>query len=193
MKDDHLRLSKCILRSSVWATLLVTVACAGCQPAAPKGGGAPAPKAEEPDAPKGEAIADPVLREARDQVDAVLKDLLAGKLDQDENFAPVARKLKGYQSWSIKSQQLARDGAADFRGVLTAPGARARLISISSSRRTASGQSLPLVAPTPNEFMAEPTDEADRGRHSGFARYQGLAGGPGSLSLSFGSTILAAR
>src|SRR5882672_11313792 len=33
---------------------------------------------------------------------------------------------------------------------------------------------------------AEPTDEADRGRHSGFARHEGLAGGPGSLSLSFG-------
>jgi hypothetical protein len=33
---------------------------------------------------------------------------------------------------------------------------------------------------------SEPTDEADRGRHPGFARYEGLAGGPGSLSLSFG-------
>ena len=33
---------------------------------------------------------------------------------------------------------------------------------------------------------AEPTDEADRGRHPGFARHEGLAGGPGSLSLSFG-------
>jgi hypothetical protein len=32
----------------------------------------------------------------------------------------------------------------------------------------------------------EPTDEADRGRHPGFARHEGLAGGPGSLSLSFG-------
>ena len=31
---------------------------------------------------------------------------------------------------------------------------------------------------------AEPTDEADRGRHPGFARHEGLAGGPGSLSLS---------
>ena len=33
---------------------------------------------------------------------------------------------------------------------------------------------------------AEPTAEADRGRHTGFARHEGLAGGPGSLSLSFG-------
>src|SRR5271169_1280913 len=29
-----------------------------------------------------------------------------------------------------------------------------------------------------------PTDEADRGRHPGFARHEGLAGGPGSFSLS---------
>src|SRR5262245_25008937 len=33
---------------------------------------------------------------------------------------------------------------------------------------------------------AEPADEADRGRHPGFALHEGLAGGPGSLSLSFG-------
>lgn len=32
----------------------------------------------------------------------------------------------------------------------------------------------------------EPADEADWGRHPSFARYQGLAGGPGSLSLSLG-------
>ena len=114
-----------MLRSTACATMLA-FACAGCQPPAPKGGGAPAPKAKEPDAPKGEAIADPVLREAREQLDTVLAHLLAGKLDQDESFAPVARKLKGYQSWSIKSQQLVPDGAADFRGVLTAPGAQAR-------------------------------------------------------------------
>jgi hypothetical protein len=114
-----------ILRHTACAVLLFALACTGCQPAAPKGGGAPAPKAEEPDAPKGEAIADPVLREAREQVEAVLADLLAGKLDQDESLVPVARKLKGYQSWSIKSQKLVRDGAVDFRGILTAPGGRA--------------------------------------------------------------------
>src|ERR1700681_1200374 len=36
------------------------------------------------------------------------------------------------------------------------------------------------------ESAGEPADEADRGRHPGFARHEGLAGGPGSLSLSFG-------
>jgi len=33
---------------------------------------------------------------------------------------------------------------------------------------------------------AEPADEADRGRRPGFARHEGHAGGPGSLSLTFG-------
>lgn len=126
MKSDYIRrLGNGTLGGSAWSALLLAVACAGCQPAAPKGGGTPAPKVAAPDAPKGEAIADPDLREAREQVDAVLADLLAGKLDQDENLAPVARKLKGYQSWSIKSQRLVREGAADFRGLLTAPGGQA--------------------------------------------------------------------
>jgi hypothetical protein len=126
MESDYVRrLGTGILCGSAWAVLLLAVACAGCQPAAPKSGGGPAPKAVEPDAPKREAIADPVLREAREQVDAVLTDLLAGKFDQDENLAPIARKLKEYRSWSIKSQQLVREGAADFRGLLTAPGCQA--------------------------------------------------------------------
>jgi hypothetical protein len=120
------RLANHVLRGSAWAMLLLAVVCAGCQPEAPKGGGAPGPKAEEPDVPKGEAIADPVLREAREQLDAVLADLLAGKLDQDEFLGRIATKLKGYQSWSIKSQQIVREGAADFRGVLSAPAGRAR-------------------------------------------------------------------
>jgi hypothetical protein len=108
--------------------VFVALAGTGCRPAAPGGGGGPAaaPKAEEPDAPKGEAVPDPTLREARDQADAILGGLLAGKLDNDPDLSPVARKLKGYQSYAIKSQQLVRDGAADLRGVLTGPGARAR-------------------------------------------------------------------
>jgi hypothetical protein len=40
---------------------------------------------------------------------------------------------------------------------------------------------------------AEPADEADRGRHPGFARHEDLAGGPGSLSLSFAGKILGGR
>ena len=34
--------------------------------------------------------------------------------------------------------------------------------------------------------VSEPTDEADRGRHPGFARHEVLAGGPGSLAVAFG-------
>lgn len=126
MKSHHLWLVNVVLRITPCAALLCVLACSGCQPAAPKGGGAPKPKAEEPDAPKGEAIVDPKLREAREQVDAILDGLLAGKFDQDENLAPIAKKLKGYQSWSIKSQQMVRDTEADFRGILIAPPGRAR-------------------------------------------------------------------
>ena len=39
---------------------------------------------------------------------------------------PVARKVKGYQAYSIKSQKVVREGAADFRGVLTGPAVTAR-------------------------------------------------------------------
>jgi hypothetical protein len=38
-------------------------------------------------------------------------------------------------------------------------------------------------------IAAEPADEADRGRHTGFAWHEGIAGGPGSLSLSFADRI----
>jgi hypothetical protein len=38
----------------------------------------------------------------------------------------VARKVKGYQSCSIKSQKIVRKGAADFSGVLIGPPGRAR-------------------------------------------------------------------
>jgi hypothetical protein len=115
-----------------WAAGLVLVSLAfsitGCRPGAPAGGGAPvpAPQVEEPDAPKGEAVADPAIREARDQADAIFGGLLAGKFDNDPDLSPVARKVKGYQSYSIKSQKIVRAGAADFHGVLTGPAGRAR-------------------------------------------------------------------
>jgi hypothetical protein len=103
----------------VAASLVLAVT--GCRPAAPGGGGAPAPapNAAEPDAPKGAAVIDPILREARAQADAILSGLLSGKFDNDPDLSPVARKVKGYQSYSIKSQKVVREGAADFRGVLT--------------------------------------------------------------------------
>ena len=108
----------------MWVAGLVTVALAlfanGCRPAAPVGGGAPAaaPRAEESDAAHGEAVADPALREAREQADEVLGRLLAGEFDKDPDLWPVARKLKGFRSCKIKSQKIKREGAAEFRGVL---------------------------------------------------------------------------
>jgi hypothetical protein len=46
---------------------------------------------------------------------------------------------------------------------------------------------LPLApgpGPSPWGHKKYPTDEADRGRHPGFARHEGVAGGPASLSLT---------
>ncbi len=91
-------------------------------------------------------MADPVLREAREQADATLGGLLAGKYDNDPNLAPVARKVKGYQSCSIKSQQIVREGAADFRGTLTGPAGRARFDM--TLVKQASGRSGRSPAPT---------------------------------------------
>ncbi len=71
-------------------------------------------------------MADPVLREAREQADEILGSLLAGKFDNDPDLWPVARKVKGYRSCTIKSQKIVREGAADFRGVLDSPTGRAR-------------------------------------------------------------------
>jgi hypothetical protein len=59
------------------------------------------PRAEEPDAPRGETVADPILREARERADAILGDLLAGRFDDDPDLWPVARKVKGYRSCAI--------------------------------------------------------------------------------------------
>jgi hypothetical protein len=63
---------------------------------------------------------DPMVKEARSDTDAVLNDLLAGKLDNDPDMAPVARKLKGFQSWSIERQNIDRDNpkVVKFSGTL---------------------------------------------------------------------------
>src|SRR5262245_47421738 len=66
---------------------------------------------------------DPVVKEARSDTEAVLNDLLAGKLDNDPDFAPVAQKLKGFNSWSMEQQNLDPDNrkAVNFRGILKGP------------------------------------------------------------------------
>ena len=108
----------CIAWLFTFPLLVVAVGCNGSGPTAPS------PVASESDAtsaPKGNAIPDPVLRQARDEADAVLLGLLSGKFDQDENLALVAEKMKGYTSWSVKSQTLARQGAAEFKGTVDRP------------------------------------------------------------------------
>jgi hypothetical protein len=79
----------------------------------------------EVEAPKGKAIADPVLRESREQANAILDGLLAGKFDQDPDLSPVARKLKGFGSSLITSQKLVRNDAAEFGATFTSPAGRA--------------------------------------------------------------------
>jgi hypothetical protein len=83
------------------------------------------PSSDEAAAPKGNAIPDPVLREARDQAEIVLLGLLSGEFDEDENLSLVAEKVKGYTSWSIKSQNIVRKGTAEFKGALSSPAGKA--------------------------------------------------------------------
>ncbi len=108
------------------ATLFLFFPPVNCRPATPASSGAPssAPVAEEPDAPKGEAIADPVLREARARADVIVTGLLAGKLEQGQQVWPLEKKLKGFQSSSIKTQRLVREGTAQFKGVPSGSTAR---------------------------------------------------------------------
>jgi hypothetical protein len=109
--------------------LLLGVVCllqTSCRPAVPAGGSPSAKtQTEEPDAPSGEEINDPVLREARAQVETILSGLLAGQFDKDPDLWPVASKLKNFQAYSIKSQKIIREGAAQFKGLLRNSAGRA--------------------------------------------------------------------
>ena len=50
-----------------------------------------------------------------------------GKFDQDPDLWPVARKLKGCQSWSIKSQKIVQVPFKVFRGMASIGAIRDRL------------------------------------------------------------------
>ena len=106
------------LRTASLAGLLPLLA-AGCMPAAPP---APAP-APAPNAPVKDDRDDPLVKEALPDTEAVLTDLLAGKYDDDPDLAPVARKVKGYRSWTIDRQERDPDHrtAVNFTGTLTGP------------------------------------------------------------------------
>ena len=60
------------------------------------------------------------------ELPSAVPSLLAGKLDNDPDLAVVAKKVKGYQSGSIKAQEIVREGTAQFRGLLTGPAGRAK-------------------------------------------------------------------
>ena len=71
-----------------------------------------------------------MVKEARADTEAVLNDLLAGKLDNDSDFAPVAPKLKGFQSWSIERATIDRDNpkSVKFTGTLKGPQGEATFV-----------------------------------------------------------------
>ena len=62
-----------------------------------------------PVVPKKDDADTPIVKEARPDTEAILNDLIAGKYDNDGQFAPVARKVKGFQSWSIETQEIDPD------------------------------------------------------------------------------------
>jgi hypothetical protein len=73
---------------------------------------------------------DPMVKGARSDTEVVLNDLLAGKLDNDSNFAPVALKLKGFRSWSIERQNIdpTNPKAVNFSGTLKGPQGEATFV-----------------------------------------------------------------
>jgi hypothetical protein len=112
------------MKAHATANVIVTVILgimAGCTRPGPTPPAASTPSIEAPK-PKDNSD-DPVVKEARSDTEAVLNDLLAGKLDNDPNLAPLARKLKGYRVWSIDRQSIERDNpqTVKFNGTLKGP------------------------------------------------------------------------
>ncbi len=116
-RKNHLRM---YARMVIFVTLLCGLH-VGCKPAPP-------PKAVPlPVAQKKDDADNPLVKEARPETEAVLKELLAGKYDNDPNLFPIARKVKGFQSWSIETQQINPDlpKAINFSGTLKGPNGEA--------------------------------------------------------------------
>jgi hypothetical protein len=102
--------------------ILLLVIGAGCvnQGAGPPRG--PAAPAVPPQVKKND-VDNPTIKEARADTEAALNDLLAGEYDNDPNYAPIARKLKGFDSWVIDSQEVDPDNprAVNIGGTLQGP------------------------------------------------------------------------
>lgn len=99
----------------------------GCNPAAPPVGATPAVSKNSVVPKKNIDADDPLVKEARPDTEAVLDELIAGAHDNDQSLGPVERKIDGFTSWSIDSQELDPDlpNAVRFGGVLTGPTSQA--------------------------------------------------------------------
>ncbi len=89
----------------------------GCTPVMP-------PKAANPPAVPKKSVADnPLVMEALPDTEAILKDLLAGVYDDDPSLSPVARKVKGFQSWAFETLDPNPDlpQSVNFSGILKGP------------------------------------------------------------------------
>ncbi|HVX16170.1 MAG TPA: hypothetical protein VHC22_33600 [Pirellulales bacterium] len=106
--------------------IAVLAACASCtnsHPAPPTPIAAPAgAQAQRNDQE------DPKVKEALSDTQTFLKDMLAGQYDEDPDLAALARKLDGFQSFSIESQMIDRGNPVDtvnFSGTLKGPSGEA--------------------------------------------------------------------
>jgi hypothetical protein len=100
------------------ALTLIGGGCNNSRPTLPKVNPGPAEGRNEKDDRD-----NPLVKEAKPDTEGILNDLLAGKDDNDPDLGPVARKVKGYQSWSIERQSLDPDDpkAVNFTGTLKGP------------------------------------------------------------------------
>jgi hypothetical protein len=106
--------------------LLMGMGCSNSRPTPPVATIVPVPKQKDD-------RDDPMVKEARSDTEALLNDLLAGKLDNDQSLAPVARKLKGFRSWSIERQDIDlshEPKAVKFTGTLKGPQGEATFVAM---------------------------------------------------------------
>src|SRR4051812_29123055 len=102
---------------TVFTILLLFAFHGGCKPTMP-------PKAASPSAIPKKSVADnPLVKEALPDTEAILQDLLAGIYDDDPTLSPVARKVKGFQSWSFETLEPNPDlpPSVNFSGILKGP------------------------------------------------------------------------
>src|SRR5260370_36284374 len=104
------------------AGVMLLAAAIGCGQSgtAPGGNTSVMAAADEAAVPKGNAIADPVLREARDQADEVLHGLLAGMFDQEENLAGVGGERGGVTPLSRRAPKNSEGSLVEIPGTCDA-------------------------------------------------------------------------